>query len=248
MYRNGLGVPADPERAILGFSMGANLGDKYAQYNLACSYMNGEWVMRNYTLAARWHEQSALRGNTDSQYFLGCLYADGLGVPRDPGRAREWLTQAERGGHAEAGALLETLYELEDDQPLPRKFPSEPARVDAENLLREFSHTPIPGVDRGRVVLLDIGTNVEVAPSEESNAFFLTVPGSPGVIYLYMKQDAEAPSPGSTVRGVGTGPSGLSGFIRMNEVENAGPLDGEPEGEAEPPAESRPEADAGTGE
>ena len=134
IYRNGYGVPPDPERAILWFAMGAGLGDQYAIFNLANSYMNGEWVARDYAHAARLHEQAAMRGMAEAQYFMGCFYAEGIGVKKDAGRAREWLTHADRNGHEEAGPLLERLHEIADDQPIAE--PGPPVRIKAASPLR----------------------------------------------------------------------------------------------------------------
>lgn len=226
MYRNGYGVTADPERAILWFVMGAALGDQFAQFNLANSYMNGEWVTRDYSQAARWHEQAALRGNADAQYFLGCFYAEGIGVKRDPGRAREWLTQAERNGNEAAGELLEKLYEVDDSEELTVATDREPARVRAAALLREFVLSPVPAVDKGREVIMELEDDVEVTPDADG-AFYLTTPGCPGVIYCEGADadTAAAIKPGMVIHGYGAGFSGLPGFLRLTEVTEAKPED-----------------------
>lgn len=222
MYRNGLGVTADPERALLWFSMGANLGDSYAQYNLANSYMHGEWVARDYAQAARWHKQAAARGNADSQYFLGCLYADGLGVEKDLDMAAELLIAADRGGHTEAANVLDKLSALEDN---PEDGTPPPARVDVAGLLREFVSEPLKSVDKGRVVLLTLGEEVEITPSSDGGTMYLTLPGSPGVIHCSVDPLSGHVSfaPGMTIRGVGAGFSGLPGFIRFDGVRVADP-------------------------
>ncbi len=217
MYRNGQGVPADPERAILWFSLGAGYGDKYATFNLANSYMNGEWVSRDYTRAARLHEQAAHRGMTESQYFMGCFYAEGIGVPKDAGRAREWLTLADRSGHPEAGSLLDRLYETPDDEPIAD--PGPPARVKAASLLREFSHTPLQKIDKGREVILEIEDEVEIVPGGEAGSWYLTVAGCPGVIYCQTSAVEKVElRPGMSIRGFGAGSTGLPGFVRLQEI------------------------------
>lgn len=217
MYRNGLGVTADPERAILWFSMGANLGDSYAQYNLANSYMNGEWVGRDYVQAARWHRQAAARGNVDSQYLLGCLYADGLGVEKNLDLAAEFLVMADRGGHADAEGVLDRLSEMEENS---AETSTPPARVDVAGLLREFVTEPLKSVDKGRVVLMTLGEEVEITSSPDGGTMYLTLPGSPGVIHCSVDPLAGHASfgPGMTIRGVGAGYSGLPGFIRFADV------------------------------
>lgn len=225
MFQQGKGVQPDMERAVLWFTMGASLGDQYAQYNLANCYMNGEWVARDYAQAARWHELSARRGNIDSQYYMGCFYAEGIGVKKDSGRAREWLTLAERGGHEQAAVLLERLWELDDG--LTPSSPPPPVLVKAAPLLREFAREPLRSVNKGRVVLLDLGDDIEVSPAGGEGAWYLTVPGSPGVIYCESDSfvDGKAILPGMIIRGVGGGFTGLPGFLRLEEVREATPED-----------------------
>jgi hypothetical protein len=55
------------------------------------------------------------------------------------------------------------------------------------------------------------------------SAFYLTVSGSPGVIYCETEDFDEATSirPGMTLRGVGGGFSGLPGFLRLEDVREA---------------------------
>ena len=221
MHQQGKGVPVDMERAILWFTMGAALGDRYAQYNLALCYMNGDWVARDYTQAARWHEMSARRGNVDSQYYMGCFYAEGIGVKKDSGRAREWLTLAERGGHEQAAVLLEKLWELDDG--LTPSTPPPPVMIQAAPLLREFVHEPLKAVNKGRVVLLELGEDVEISPADGEGAWYLTVPGSPGVIYCVGEYfvDGGTMRPGMVIRGVGGGFTGLPGFLRLEDVREA---------------------------
>lgn len=219
MYRNGYGVTADPERAILWFGMGAGLGDQYAQLNLANSYMNGEWVSRDYVRAARLFEQAAVRGNVTAQYFLGCFFAEGIGVKRDPGRAREWLSHAARGGNDEAGELLERLYEVDDDVPVGGV--AEPVRVKAGALLREFSRSPLEQVNKGRAVLLELedeGLRI-IGGDGGDAAFYIVLPGEPGVIHCESASlSAGDVVVGMTLAGVGAGYSGLSGFLRLGNV------------------------------
>ncbi len=219
IYRHGYGVTADPERAILWFSLGVNLGDRYAAYNLANSYMNGEWVARNYPHAAQLHEMAASRGVPESMYYLGCLYAEGIGVTKNPGRAREWLVMADRSGHPDAAGLLDKLWEIDDDQPVAA---TPPVKVKALPLLREFSHTPLQKVDKGRVVLLEMDPEVTVAPGKEAGTCYLTVEGSPGVIFCEGEGlTEEGIRSWPVLRGVGAGFTGLSGFIRFEEVRQA---------------------------
>lgn len=219
VYRNGYGVRPDPERAILWFAMGANLGDPFAQFNLANSYLHGEWVARNFREAARWHQQAAQRGNTDSQYLMGCFYAEGLGVEKDMGRAREWLVHAERGGHVQAGELLERLWELDDAGDLTPPQPSPPVLVDAAQLLHGFSRVPLRAIGRDKEVVLTLSDDVEVTEAEVPGRYYVTAPGSPGVICCDVVEGELAK--GMTVWGVGQGFTGLEGFVRLGGVRPA---------------------------
>jgi hypothetical protein len=230
--------------------MGAVFGDMYAQYNLANSFMNGEWVARDYVQAARWHELSARQGNAESLYYLGCFFAEGIGVGKDLGRARELLTMAERAGNERAPELLEKLWELEDDESAAAPLP--PVRIQAGPLLREFTRTPLQAVNKGRVVLLDIDGDIEVSPGEDLGteglvAFYLTLPGSPGVIYCESSDiDTGNPiKPGMTLRGVGGGFSGLSGFLRLEKVAEATAEDLAGSESVSPEAEPKTETEEG---
>jgi hypothetical protein len=78
-------------------------------------------------------------------------------------------------------------------------------------------------VNKGRVVLLDIDEEIEVSRTGDDGALYLTLPGSPGVIYCETGAFGENNPvlPGMTLRGVGGGFSGLPGFLRLEGVTEA---------------------------
>ena len=122
---------------------------------------------------------------------------------------------------------------MDDDENLSEPLP--PARVKAGALRREFSLIPLEAVNKGREVVLELEDEVEVSPGEEAGSFYLTVPGSPGVIYCEADVAAGAPAirPGMFIRGVGAGYSGLPGFLRLTGVAEAAEEEASAEADAE---------------
>lgn len=211
IFKNGLGTEQNLEKAVLWFTYGANAGDRFAQGNLAVCYLNGEWVRRDYEQAARWFEEAARRGHADSQYFLGLMYAKGVGVARDAGKAREWLALAARDDNTEAAELLESLY---DDADAAKDADGADLRIAAEELLRESGRAEKPPLAPGRPIVLEIGDGVEISRADGDTAYYLTVPGCPGVIYCDVDA-GDALRRGMVIQAVGGDDSGLPGFLML---------------------------------
>ncbi len=89
MYRDGLGVPRDPERALKWFTEAAEsnwiravdkLGSPEAQYEAGIMYRDGIGTEKDLNKAADWFEQAAGQGHSLSQEALGEMYLRGEGV------------------------------------------------------------------------------------------------------------------------------------------------------------------------
>lgn len=68
--------------------------DAVDQYNLAIRYYNGEGVLQDYTVAARWYQRSAEQGYAAAQNDLGACYTHGQGVDRNYSIAAYWFRKS----------------------------------------------------------------------------------------------------------------------------------------------------------
>ena len=108
VWRDGLGVPPDDEKAGLWFQYAAEDGHRGAQYALAkLLYEQGR-----ISEAIPWYEQAAEGGNPFASYQLGKLYLAGDAVPKDTAKAFEYLTEAAKQGSSQAQYILGKLYLL----------------------------------------------------------------------------------------------------------------------------------------
>ncbi len=69
-------------------------GDANAQYRLACYYLYGDGVTRDYKMAVEFFEKAAHRGSKDAMEMLGDCYKHGWGVPISLGKAEKWYKKA----------------------------------------------------------------------------------------------------------------------------------------------------------
>ena len=111
VWRDGLGVPADDDKAEMWFRRAAEAGHSGAQYALAKLLHQQGRVDE----AVTWYEQSAESGNQFAAYQLGKLYLTGEGVPKDVTRAVDYLTDAAGQGISQAQYILGKLYLLGRD-------------------------------------------------------------------------------------------------------------------------------------
>jgi len=68
LYRLGLGVPRNPQRAVYWFDKAARQDDVGGQYWLAESFRRGEGVPVSHELAFEWFHRLAERGYAPAQY------------------------------------------------------------------------------------------------------------------------------------------------------------------------------------
>jgi TPR repeat protein len=102
LYQRGLGVPADPQKAVTLLTKAADAGSAEAAGRLGKLYLDGDGVLQNVDAAQSWLSRAAHEGNAAAQRNLGLLYERGLGVVKDPGKAYVWLAIAARNGDAQA--------------------------------------------------------------------------------------------------------------------------------------------------
>jgi TPR repeat protein len=101
MYRDGLGVPRDRERAKGQFLAAAQKGHALAQYGIARLYYDDG----DFTQALLWYQKAANQGDLDALYNLGHMYHEGKGVSKDYARANQlFLEVADRGRFEKDGS------------------------------------------------------------------------------------------------------------------------------------------------
>lgn len=74
--------------AVDWYHKAAEQGKSQAQYNLGCSYRDGQGVSQDYSQAAQWFRKAADQGYAPAQSDVGLLYEYGHGVPQDGCTAR----------------------------------------------------------------------------------------------------------------------------------------------------------------
>ncbi len=111
LWRDGLGVVPDDEKAELWFRRAAEAGHSDAQYALAKLLRE----QRRISEAIPWYERAAEGGSQFASYQLGKLYLQGTQVEKNPAKAVECLTDAAEQGCPQAQYLLGKLYLLGQD-------------------------------------------------------------------------------------------------------------------------------------
>ena len=77
MYRKGLGVPQDDQRALSLFRDAASMGNAEAQFNLGGMYALGQGVAVDMREARKWMRKAADGGNAGATKWL--VYTDAAG-------------------------------------------------------------------------------------------------------------------------------------------------------------------------
>lgn len=69
---DGTSVEDHASRNVMWHHLRAALrGDKHAQYEMGCSYLNGQWGLdRSYAHAEKWLDQAALQGHNEAKLEL----------------------------------------------------------------------------------------------------------------------------------------------------------------------------------
>ena len=83
IYRDGIGVKRDFDKAFHWFKKSADLGFSNAKANLSWFYKNGVAVKQDFSQALFWAEQAAKENNPIALNNLGTYYQQGIGVKKD---------------------------------------------------------------------------------------------------------------------------------------------------------------------
>jgi TPR repeat protein len=78
----------------------------YAQYNIACYYMEGRGLPVDLSAAVYWFKKAAEKGNPPSQRRYGLCLIKGIGTAKDRAEGLLWLNRAGENGDKEAQRLL----------------------------------------------------------------------------------------------------------------------------------------------
>ena len=110
MLLHGVGTEPDPARAKGYFAKAAQLGNPYAQYQLAKLLLSEAGTdPAQIKEAVGMLTKSAERGDTFAQYALGRLYLRGEGVPQDRAEAVHWFTTSAEQGNEYAQHALDNI-------------------------------------------------------------------------------------------------------------------------------------------
>ncbi len=110
LYRSGVGVPRDPQKALHWYRRAAEQGHDAAQYELGVMYESGLGAAPNLALAVVWIRQAAAQGLARAQNHLGRIYELGRGVQADFTAAAQWYGKAAAQGDPAGQANLGRLY------------------------------------------------------------------------------------------------------------------------------------------
>ncbi len=100
----------DYETAFREFSILAEQGDAWGQYNLGVLLVNGQGTPQDYSEAVKWFKLSAEQGYADAQYNLGFANQEGLGTPQNYREAAKWYKISAEQGHTSAQTNLGLFY------------------------------------------------------------------------------------------------------------------------------------------
>ena len=109
LYRDGIHVEKDIQKAITMFTAAAEQKNEYAAYQLGRLYLQGEDVPKDVEAAIRWLTASAEQGNQFAQYALGKLYFYDGDVPRDKEKSLYWLGLSAAQGNVYAQCLIDNI-------------------------------------------------------------------------------------------------------------------------------------------
>jgi serine/threonine protein kinase len=106
MYKQGLGVSKDLNKAASYFRKAAMGGYAPSQINLGIMYFKGQGVQKNDGEAAKWFRKAAENGDAEGQFYLATMYKYGLGVEKNAREAAKWFKEAADHGNAQAAEAL----------------------------------------------------------------------------------------------------------------------------------------------
>ena len=117
LYRDGLPVAKDMDRAVHLFTLAAKQKNSFAAYALGKLYLAGTDIPKDIGSAVKWLTAAAEQDNSFAQYRLGKLYLQGEDLTKDVESAVRWLTASANQGNQYAQYALGKLYLLGRDVP-----------------------------------------------------------------------------------------------------------------------------------
>lgn len=102
IYRLGLGVPVDLERAAAEVRKGALAGSVQMRVVMGIFYREGWGVPQSYSEARRWMEIASWSGSASAMSALGDLYRRGRLGPANPAKAMDYYRKAAALGQTDA--------------------------------------------------------------------------------------------------------------------------------------------------
>lgn len=114
MYKEGIGVDQDLEKAITYLESAADNGNIDALLKAALAHDSGGWADLDYEKACSYYAKLAEVGHAGATTCLAYNYEHGLGVPKDFGKAAELYEKAIQLGDPRAMTNLALLYQNEE--------------------------------------------------------------------------------------------------------------------------------------
>lgn len=109
LYRDGLLLIPDSQKAKHWLSQAAIQGLPEAQYALGKLLLSDDWEVRDTDEGIRWLKQAAENGSHFAAYRLGKEYLEGNAVNKDTTRAADWFTKSAEAGNQYAQYMLGKL-------------------------------------------------------------------------------------------------------------------------------------------
>ncbi len=110
VYERGVGVRADPVRAIEHYAISAIAGVRDAQTKYGILLLKGYGTKVNRVAGETWLRRAALAGDDDAALLVGDLYAEKGTIPPNYVEAEIWYHRAYEVGHRVATRKLSILY------------------------------------------------------------------------------------------------------------------------------------------
>lgn len=95
MYDQGQGIPKDPQKALMWYTLAAEQGNADAQLTLGFMYDEGRGIERDQNIAVKWYTRAAEQGNAGAQVILALMLTENNETPDNLIQAYGWILQAE---------------------------------------------------------------------------------------------------------------------------------------------------------
>lgn len=102
MYKSGIGVVKDYEKAVKLYLKSATQDYVHAQVNVAFMYSNGYGIEKDNSKALYWLKRASENDFALAQFNLAIHYLDGIGVEENKQTALSYLNKACINGHTES--------------------------------------------------------------------------------------------------------------------------------------------------